>query len=172
MVIGFNNNDPPPPWRIWLSCCYRWLENWASGITYIWSCTGNAGMGSMMGDEPQNYNYMWKTLLSYHYCEYWKHANSKRTFWGIGQLRWLIRFSGGQRRPNAFDVGPTLSKCYKNVLYLLGGLDSQEFYCGCAVIKLFQNLQRIALYVLLPCIRNHWHFSEGVGYRPEFVIKI
>ena len=25
-----------------------------------------------------------------------------------------------QRRPNVFDVGPTLYKCYKNVLCLLG----------------------------------------------------
>ena len=28
-----------------------------------------------------------------------------------------------QRRPNVFDVGPTLYRCYINVLYLLGGDD-------------------------------------------------
>ena len=27
-----------------------------------------------------------------------------------------------QRRPNVFDVGPTLYKCYTNVLWLLGSL--------------------------------------------------
>ena len=30
-----------------------------------------------------------------------------------------------QRRPNVFDVGPTLDTCYTNVLCLLGALDEQ-----------------------------------------------
>ena len=36
-----------------------------------------------------------------------------------------------QRRPNVFDVGPTLYKCYTNVLCLLGTLcfNQSVFYC-------------------------------------------
>ena len=38
----------------------------------------------------------------------------------ISQLTQNICITFIQRRPNVFDVGPTLYKCYINVLYLLG----------------------------------------------------
>ena len=42
--------------------------------------------------------------------------------WCIAQLAQNIFITFVQRRPNVFDVGPTLCKCYKNVLCLLGYL--------------------------------------------------
>ena len=49
-----------------------------------------------------------------------------------------------RRRPNVFDVGPTLCKCYTNVLCLLGG-DNAAVYsfilnpltAGAAYIRVF-----------------------------------
>ena len=35
-----------------------------------------------------------------------------------------IRITFIQRRPNVFDVGPTLHKCYANILCLLGNLSA------------------------------------------------
>ena len=52
-----------------------------------------------------------------------------------------------QRQPNVFDVGPTLYKCYKNVLCLL----------GVAPIKTMEMMEEIFVFAVGPIAKIHFY---------------
>ena len=56
-----------------------------------------------------------------------------------------------QRRPNAFDSGPTLYKCYKNVLCLLGVMVTLIVYP--------ERSTQLQLWFLLPQVERHYSLS-------------
>ena len=47
-----------------------------------------------------------------------------------------------QRRPNVFDVGPTLYKCYTNVLCLLGSVSTLKQPLGMTSIFVFNSVMK------------------------------
>ena len=64
---------------------------------------------------------------------------SLRTTWGTSQQTQNICIPFAQRRPNVFDVGPTLHKCYTNVLFYW--VISRTH---CQIIQLRNNRERPA----------------------------
>ena len=53
--------------------------------------------------------------------------NAKISTEGATQQTQNICITFVQRRPNVFDVGPTLYECYTNVLCLLGNLQQKNW---------------------------------------------
>ena len=64
-----------------------------------------------------------------------------------------------QRRPNVFDVGPTLYKCYTDILCLLSGYDS--LIGKTIIIRFYILLQGIGREQLWLGCHRHWFDGPG-----------
>ena len=61
-----------------------------------------------------------------------------------------------QRRPNVFDVGPTLKKCHTNVICLLGGVNDLQFVIHYVYNRCYPHQQRALFH-------NHYTSSQKNG---------
>ena len=61
----------------------------------------------------------WTDIIQMLY-KYFVFAGNWRNMWTLSQQTETIFITFAQRRSNVFDVGPTLQKCYTNVLCLQG----------------------------------------------------